>query len=86
MKARAVASLTVLGGQEFHFPHFFLNFDQFFLIFPQTFLIFFLISALRVGESPIREGPMATPLVKAIQAEYQLNLISAHENEPNRFR
>ena len=33
------------------------NLDQFFLIFPQTLLIFFLILALRVGESPTREGP-----------------------------
>ena len=51
---RAVASLTVPGGQEFHFPHFFLKFRS---IFPQTLLIFFLILALRVGESPTREGP-----------------------------
>ena len=54
---RAVASLTVLGGQEFHFTHFSSKFDHFFLFFPQTLLIFFLILALRVGESPIREGP-----------------------------
>ena len=51
---RAVASLTVPGGQEFHFPHFFLKFRS---IFPQTLLIFFLILALRVGKSPTREGP-----------------------------
>ena len=52
---RALASLTVPGGQEFHFPHFFLKFRS---IFPQTsLLIFFLILALRVGESPTREGP-----------------------------
>ena len=56
-KNRAVASLTVPGGQEFHFPHFFLKFWSLFLIFPQTFLIFFLILALRVGESPTQEGP-----------------------------
>ena len=30
---RAVASLTVPGGQQFHFPHFPSNFDQFFLFF-----------------------------------------------------
>ena len=30
---RAVASLTVPGGQEFHFPHFSSNSDQFFLFF-----------------------------------------------------
>ena len=35
--ARAVASLTVPGGQEFHFPHFFLKSRFSFLIFPQTF-------------------------------------------------
>ena len=54
---RAVASLTVPGGQGFHFPHFSSNFDQFFLLFPQTSRIFFLILALRVGESPTRKGP-----------------------------
>ena len=54
---RAVASLTVPGGQEFHFPHFFLKFRSNFLIFPQTLHIFFLILALRVGDSPTREGP-----------------------------
>ena len=37
---RAVASLAVPGGQEFHFPHFFLKFQSTFLIFPQTLLIF----------------------------------------------
>ena len=43
---RAVASLTVPGGQEFHFPHFFLKFWSNCLTFPQTLLIFFLILAL----------------------------------------
>ena len=38
---RAVASLTVPGGQEFHFLHFFLEFYQFFLK-----LIFFFIFTL----------------------------------------
>ena len=57
MVARAVASLTVPGGQEFHFPNFFLKFWSIFLIFPQTLFIFFLILAFRVGESPTREGP-----------------------------
>ena len=52
--SRAVVSLTVLGGQEFHFPHFLTTFRS---IFPQTLLIFFLILTLRVGESPTREGP-----------------------------
>ena len=54
---RAVASLTVPGGQEFHFPHSFLKFRSIFLTFPQTFLIFFLILAPRVGDSPTRKGP-----------------------------
>ena len=52
--AKAVANLTVPGGQEFHFPHFFLKFRSLFLIFPQALLIFFLIFALRL---PTREGP-----------------------------
>ena len=57
MSIRAVDSLTFPGGQGFHFPHFFLKFQLIFLIFPQTLLIFFLILALRVGDSPTREGP-----------------------------
>ena len=65
---RAVASLTVPGGQEFYFPHFFLKFRSIFLIFPQTLLIFFLILAIRVGESPTREGPgYATAFVDYLQ-------------------
>ena len=31
--SKGVASLTVLGGQEFHFPHFSSNFYQSFLYF-----------------------------------------------------
>ena len=57
LSPRAVASLTVPVGQEFHFPHFFLKFGSIFVTFPQTFLIFFLILALRVGDLPIQEGP-----------------------------
>ena len=54
---RAVASLTVPGGQESHSSHFFLKFrSTFLLIFPETLFIFFLILALRVGESPTWEG------------------------------
>ena len=34
---RAVASLTVPGGREFHFPHLFLKFQRISLIFPQSF-------------------------------------------------
>ena len=64
---RAVASLTTPGGQEFHFPQVSSYFDPFFLIFPQTLLIFFLIWALRVGESPTREGPgYATAYAKLV--------------------
>ena len=51
---RAVPSLTVPGGQEFHFPHFFLKFRSILLIFPQTLIVVFLILALRVGDSPTR--------------------------------
>ena len=51
---RAVASLTVQGGQEFHFPHFFLKFQSICLLFLK--LIFFLILALRMGD--FREGPV----------------------------
>ena len=55
---RAVGSLTVPSGQEFHFPHFFLKISiDFSLIFPQTQLIFFPILALRVGDSPTQRGP-----------------------------
>ena len=36
---------------------FFLKFRSIFPTFPQIFLIFFLTLALRVGESPTREGP-----------------------------
>ena len=54
---RAVANLTVRGGQEFHFSHSVLKFRSIFKIFPQTFLIFFLILALRMGDSPTGKGP-----------------------------
>ena len=40
---RAVASLTVPGGQELHFPNYFLKFRSIFLIFRQTLPIFFLL-------------------------------------------
>ena len=54
VQIRAIARLTVPGGQEFHFPHFSSKFRS---IFPQNLLTFFLILALRVGELPTREGP-----------------------------
>ena len=53
---RAVASLTVPGGLEFHFPHFFSNFDQVFLYFLKLYF-FPLILALRVGDLPTQEDP-----------------------------
>ena len=55
--AKIIASLTVQGGQEFHFPHFFFKFWLIFVTVPQTFLIFFLILTLWVGKLPTREGP-----------------------------
>ena len=59
---RAVASLTVPGGQEFHFPHFLSKFWLFFRIFPRTFLIFpyFGSPGGRVGKA------LATPLFNII--------------------
>ena len=68
VRIRAVANLTVPGGQEFHFPYCFLKFRSIFLIFPQTLLIFFLILALRVGESNTREGPR--PLVRMLHGRW----------------
>ena len=53
-KSRVVDSLSVPGGQVIHHPQFFFKFQS---IFPQFFLISFLISVLRVGKSPTREGP-----------------------------
>ena len=61
--SRAVASLTVPGGQEFHFPHFSSNFDQFLLFFPHTLRIFFLILVLRVGASRSPGKTLAKPLI-----------------------
>ena len=62
--------MVVPGGQEFHFSHFFLKFRSLFLIFLKLYLLFFfLILALRVGESPTREGPgyaIANKLMKEL--------------------
>ena len=58
-RVRAVASLTVPGGQEFHFPHSFLKSQSIFLIFPQTFLICFLILALRRPHGKALATPLA---------------------------
>ena len=51
---RGVASLTVPGGQEFHFPHFASNFYWLFLSFLKFSSSFW---PPRVGDSPTREGP-----------------------------
>ena len=53
---RAVDSLKVLGGQDFHFPDSVLNFQSIFIIFPQTYFIFFLIWVLWVGKSTTWKG------------------------------
>ena len=50
---QGLASLTVPGGQEFHFPHFFLKFRSIFLIFLKLLLIFLIILALRVGYTTV---------------------------------
>ena len=62
-KTRAAASLTVPGGQGFHFPHFFLTFRSIFLIFPQTLLIFSLIWPSGWASRPSGKA-LATPLNK----------------------
>ena len=67
--SRAVASLTVPGGQEFHFSHSFPKFWSIFLTFPQFLLIFFLILALRVGDLPTRKGTGYATVPKAILNE-----------------
>ena len=58
---RAVASLSLPGGQDKNISPIFPHFPVFSLIFPQIsvifFLIFFLILVFRVGSSPTREGP-----------------------------
>ena len=48
---------------------FFLKFRSIFLIFPQTLIIFFVILALRVGDSPTREGPGYATALLAVHAK-----------------
>ena len=64
---RAVAGLSLPGGQDRMISSTFPHFPVASLIFPQFFFIFFLILVFRVGSSPTREGPgsraLATPLV-----------------------
>ena len=79
---KAVASLTVSGGQEFHFPKCFLKFWSILLTFPQTFLIFFLILALQVGESPTQEGPgYATDLTRKLHLRTDVS----HDTQSSRM-
>ena len=59
----AVASLTVPGKREFHFPHFPLKLRSIYLTFPHTFLIFFLILVLpqlRMGDGKAGGKTLAT--------------------------
>ena len=54
---RAVASLSLPGGQDRMISSIFPHFPVASLIFLQFFFIFFLILVFRVGGSPTREGP-----------------------------
>ena len=54
---KGVASLTISGVQEFHFPHFSSNLYQLFLFSPQIFPNFRPHFGPRVGDSPTLEGP-----------------------------
>ena len=54
---RAVASLSLPGGQDRNISSILPHFPVGSLIFPQIFFIFFLILVFRVGGSPTREGP-----------------------------
>ena len=54
---RAVASLSLPGGQDKNISSIIPHFPVGSLIFPQILSIFFLILVFRVGDSPTREGP-----------------------------
>ena len=54
---RAVASLSLPGGQDRMISSIFPHFPVASLIFLQFFFIFFFILVFRVGGSPTREGP-----------------------------
>ena len=62
---RAVASLTVPGGQEFHFPQFFLKFWSFFSYLSSNFTYFLPHFGPPGGESPTREGPGYATLINS---------------------
>ena len=49
--------LSCMFRRDSWFQNHLFKFQSIFLIFPQTWLIFFLILALRVGNSPTRQGP-----------------------------
>ena len=55
--SRAVASLSLSGGQDKKISSIFPHFPVVSLIFPHMFLIFFFILVFRVGGSHTREGP-----------------------------
>ena len=65
VQGRAVANLTVPGGQELHFPNFSSNFDQFFLFFLKLDL--FSSSFWFSGWASRPPGKaLATPLVQGV--------------------
>ena len=61
--SRAVASLTVPGGHEFHLPHSLLKFRSSFKKISQFILIFFLILALGVGDLPTQKDHSGRPVI-----------------------
>ena len=62
LRVRAVASLSLPGGQDKNIFSIFPHFPVDSLIFPHFFFIFFLILFFQVGGSPTKEGPgYATP-------------------------
>ena len=73
---RAVASLSLPGGQVTNISPIFPHLPLFALILPQFFLIIVLILVLRVGESPTREGPgYATGYLLLVLKCLLLNLV-----------
>ena len=57
MPPRAVASLSLPGGQDKNISSIFPHFPEGYSIFPQIFFIFFLILTVGVGGLPAQEGP-----------------------------
>ena len=54
---RAVASLSLPGGQDKNISSIFPHFAVVYLIFPLSFFLFFLILVFREGSSHTKEGP-----------------------------